>query len=111
MAYDQLMRPESVAFALSGTLFGLLVGWMLGTQQTRPVVQAPAAAQAAQAPAAAPLDQQRVTQLEQQAAAQPKDAAVRTSLGNLYFDAKQYPAAMKWYEASLKLSPRDANVS
>ncbi len=108
------MRPESVAFALSGTLFGLLVGWMLGTQQAKPVVpaSAPTAASAgAPAPDAAPIDQQRVAALAKQATAQPNDAAVRTSLGNLYFDAKQYVEAARWYEASLKLNPKDVNVS
>jgi tetratricopeptide (TPR) repeat protein len=112
-AYHRPMRRDSVAFALSGTLFGLLVGWMLGSQQTPPVAQVtpPATPPAQTSAAPTPVDAQRAAQLEQQANAQPADAAVRTTLANLYFDAKHYDQAARWYEASLALNPRDADVS
>ena len=100
-------------------MFGLLAGWIIGSQQARTVPVAPAAAQAApssqgssgndeQAP---PLDVRRAAALEQQANAAPADAAVRAELGNLYFDAKRFDLAIPWYEASLRINPKDIGVS
>jgi len=109
------MTKEAVIFGVSGTLFGLLVGWIIGSQQARPVPGVPAAAQSAAAPAASqpapPLDLQRANALEQQAKSRPTDAAVRSELGNLYFDADRFDLAIPWYEASLKLNPKDIGVS
>ena len=53
----------------------------------------------------------RVTALQQQASAEPSNSQVRADLGNLYFDAQRYSDAAQWYEAALKLNPRDVNVS
>jgi tetratricopeptide (TPR) repeat protein len=32
-------------------------------------------------------------------------------LGNLYFDSERYNDAITWYEAALKINPKDPNVS
>ena len=37
--------------------------------------------------------------------------SVRTQLANLYFDAENYAEATRWYEASLKIAPTNADVS
>jgi len=106
------MNRESLVFAISGVMFGLLVGWILGTQQAAPPPSA--AASAAQAPPAQTtpaLDVQRAAELERQANAQPANAKLRVDLGNLYFDAERYDLAISWYEAALKLDPKDVNAS
>lgn len=109
------MNRDSLVFAISGTMFGLLVGWILGTQQAAPPAPAAAAGvAAAQMPptqAAPPLDVQRAAELERQANVQPANATVRVDLGNLYFDAERYDLAISWYEAALKLDPKDVNAS
>jgi tetratricopeptide (TPR) repeat protein len=112
------MTRDSLALLLSGTFFGVLVGWIIGSQQAvsppppPPVAAASApAAPAANTPAPAALDTGRVAQLEARANASPSDAGVRTELGNLYFDAERYDDAMKWYSAALALDPRNVNVS
>ena len=111
------MNRESVVFAISGTMFGLLVGWILGTQQAAgpAAVAAPAGQQSAQLPATPaappPLDVQRAAALERQANDESANAAVRVDLGNLYFDAERYDLAISWYEAALKLNPKDVNAS
>ncbi len=112
------MRADSIAFAISGMLFGVIVGWILGTQQSAgvaaPVVPAAAAAQAAPAEGrapAAPLDENRAQQLVAAAAGAPADPAPRVELGNVYFDAERYTEAVEWYEQALRLEPGDANVS
>ena len=45
------MRADSIAFAISGMLFGIIVGWILGTQQSSGTTVAAAPVEAA-APAA-----------------------------------------------------------
>jgi tetratricopeptide (TPR) repeat protein len=109
------MNRESLVFAISGTMFGLLVGWILGTQQAAaPPSATPPGAAAAQMPATPappPLDVQRAADLERQANAQPANAAVRVDLGNLYFDAERYDLAISWYEAALKIDPKNVNAS
>jgi tetratricopeptide (TPR) repeat protein len=114
------MQRESIIFAISGAFFGLLVGWVIGSQQARAVApvaqtavqgQATPGAPAAAAPAPKPVDPERVRTLESAASAAPKDAAPRVELGNLFFDAEQYPEAVRWYEQAVQLDPRNVNVS
>ncbi|MDH4066370.1 MAG: tetratricopeptide repeat protein [Acidobacteriota bacterium] len=100
-------------------LFGVIVGWVLGSQQaarTRPaaVVQTQAAAgQAAaqQSSRAAPVDPERVRALQAVAQQNPGDAEPRVQLGNVYFDAEQYPDAITWYEQAVAIANSDPNVS
>jgi cytochrome c-type biogenesis protein CcmH/NrfG len=118
------MKAESIVFAIAGSLFGLIVGWILGSQQTLTSgrVATPAAQQQASAPAAqgsgggaasqAPLlDENRVQAMRTVAEQNPADARPRIELGNLYFDAERYTDAITWYEEAVKLSPSDPNVS
>jgi cytochrome c-type biogenesis protein CcmH/NrfG len=110
------MSREAVIFGIAGTFFGVLVGWIIGSQQgtarsvAAPVAQTASSAPTAQ-PAAPPLDLQRVSALEQQAKAQPTDAAVRVELGNMYFDSERFDQAIIWYEAALKLNPNNVEAS
>lgn len=106
------MRRDSLAFAVSGVAFGLLVGWIIGTQQVPEPAPAPVATTAAAPAAPAPpaLDQARVSALEQQAAADPRNAAVRVDLANLYFDAERFNEAVPWYEAALALNPKHVDA-
>lgn len=114
------MKPESIVFAIAGSLFGLIVGWILGAQQATGSNRglAPAAAQQAAAPpsaggtpAAAPLDEGRLQAMRNVAEQNPRDPQPRVQLGNLFFDAERYPDAITWYEEALKLTPSDVNVS
>lgn len=107
------MSRDALVFGLSGTFFGLIVGWILGGQGAgpRPVATPAAVQQAAPADAAPALDIQRATELERLAAAQPTDRPVRIELANLYYDAERYDLAIPWYQAALTLDDRDVNVS
>jgi tetratricopeptide (TPR) repeat protein len=117
------MNKESLAFALSGTFFGLIVGWIIGSQQA---TSGPPRPQAAVAPAqqtagttapmggsgqAALLDENKVRALTSAAEQRPQDAAVRVELGNLYFDAERYADSIKWYEEAVRIDPRNVNAS
>jgi tetratricopeptide (TPR) repeat protein len=110
------MKSDAIAFGIAGIAFGLIAGWIIGTQQATlgRTPAAPAAASApapAAAPAAAVLDEQKVTAFKSVAEREPSNAKPRIELGNLYFDAEKYDDAIKWYGDALKLDPKDVDVS
>jgi len=110
------VSKDSLIVGVSGVFFGLLVGWIIGSQQGGGRPAAPAPAQAASAPQqtgqqAAPVDETRASALKLTAQQNPSDAASRVELGNLYFDATRYPEAAQWYEQALKLNANDVNAS
>ena len=109
------MKGESIAFAVGGVLFGLIAGWVIGSQQAADRPPAPAvqaASPAAGAPAAPPpLDEAAVTAYRSVAEREPNNAEPRVRLGNLYFDSERFPQAIEWYSAALKLQPNDPDVS
>ena len=108
------MPKESVVLGIAGIFFGLLVGWIIGSQQGTPrsttAPAAPGVAQQTQPPAPA-LDEKRASDLRATAEQNPGDPAVRIQLANLYFDSERFQDAAKWYEEALKINPRDANAS
>lgn len=111
------MKLDSLIFGIAGACFGLIVGWVLGSQQpsgpsaaVQPAVAQPA--QAAPSGSAPPLlDQDRVRTLESLADRDPQNVEVRVQLGNLYYDSERYDQAAPWYESALKLNDRDVDVS
>ena len=115
------MKPESIVLAVAGTFFGILIGWIIGSQATSPRGPVAAPAVSASQPAAAPaaqgephvhtVDEAQVQALRTAAEKNPSDPASRVQLGNLYFDAERFGEAVTWYEAALKLNPNDPNVS
>jgi cytochrome c-type biogenesis protein CcmH/NrfG len=120
------MRSDSIVFAIAGTLFGFIAGWILGTQQgptragsvaapvtaSAPVTTSAPAAATGMAPAMKPmLDESQVSAMRNVADRDPKNFESRVQLGNLYFDAERYSEAVRWYEEAFALNPADANVS
>jgi tetratricopeptide (TPR) repeat protein len=111
------MPKESVIFGIAGVFFGVICGWIIGSQQAAAprTAEAPPPQQAASGSArqsAAPrLDEARTKELQASAERSPRDAAPRVELANLYFDAERFEEAARWYEEVLKIDPRNANVS
>ncbi len=117
------MKLESVVYAVSGIFFGLIAGWIIGSQQVA-MSSRPAAPPAAQsAPQSAPsgsvpgtpppaiLDESKVQALRTVADKDSTNAVARAQLGNLYYDAGRYTDAIKWYADSLAINPKDVDVS
>ena len=115
------MKLESVVFAIAGVFFGLIAGWIIGTQQAslslRSAVPAAQSAPQQSAPPAAAdatpavLDEKQVQTLRTEVDRDPKNASARAQLGNLYYDAGRYTDAIKWYGEAVTLNPADVNVS
>jgi cytochrome c-type biogenesis protein CcmH/NrfG len=112
------VSKDSILFGVAGVFFGVLVGWIIGSQQavdtrSSAAAAAPAAAEqpAARQQTAAPLDERRAASLKETADRDPKDARSRIELGNVYFDAERFDDASKWYEAALTIEPRNVSVS
>ena len=117
------MKLESIIFAIAGIFFGLIAGWIIGSQQAQlgprqPVENVQREAPTAQRGAAAPgqpapaiLDESQVQALRTVVDRDPKNAVARAQLGNLYYDAGRYADAIKWYGESLALNPNDVGVS
>ena len=112
------MRADAIVFGIAGSLFGLIIGWVLGSQQAAkggpiaaPVAQAAPAQQQQAQPQPAPIDPAQVSALQDEAAKNPKDVRPRVRLGNIFFDGEKYDQAITWYEQALAIDPRDANVS
>ena len=116
------MKLESVIYAIAGIFFGLIAGWIIGSQQAS-MAPRPAAPVAQSAPAPEPsgsvpgtpppamLDETKVQALRNVVDRDPKNAVARAQLGNLYYDAGRYGDAIKWYSESLALNPKDVSVS
>ena len=110
------MKSDAIAFGIAGIAFGLVAGWIIGTQQAtvRPAPPAPAAAAAPTGGSeqrAAILDPAKVDALRSVAERDASNPQPRVELANLYFDAERFDDAIKWYEEALKLNPNDVNVS
>lgn len=112
------VSKDSVVVGIAGVFFGVLVGWIIGTQQGNGRPQAPPVAAAAPASQASsgqqappPLDESRASSLKATAQQNAADAATRVELGNMYFDAGRFSEAIDWYQQALKIQPRDVNVS
>ena len=103
------MKSESIAYGIAGVAFGLIAGWIIGTQQAAPARGAGARAgrrraRGAGAPSerAAILDETKVKALKSVAEQQPSNAQPRVELANLYFDAERYDDAIAWYQAGVE---------
>ena len=113
------MKSDGIAFGVAGILFGLIAGWIIGSQYesarreplsaTQAAASAPAAAPQQAAPP--PLDEAKVTAFRSAAEKEPKNAAPRAQLGDLYFNSERFDDSIKWYEQALALTPNDVRVN
>jgi len=121
-------RQRALLLAAICLAVGIGGGWLIRGVQIPTAGGAPAAGKTAEPPtqsapatpqqqAAAPVvdtvklaaDQQAVPMLAR-LKSEPNNPDLLVNLGNLYDDAKQYPAAVGYYERALKVRPADANV-
>ena len=105
---------EAYLLAMVCLFVGLVAGWLLRGSSS-PAAGPPAAASAPSAPAseslpsAAALNQQAQPLLDA-LKANPKDAATLVQLGNLYYDHKSWPEAIRYYQQALDIRPDDPDA-
>ena len=118
------MKLESVVYAIAGIFFGLIAGWIIGSQQAAmsPRTNVVPAAETVAPPSTpsgsvpgtpqpAMLDESKVQALRTVVDRDAKNAVARAQLGNLYYDAGRYTDAIKWYGESLAIDPKAVDVS
>lgn len=113
------MKSDAIAFGIAGVVFGLIAGWIIGSQQAgsagapppTATASAPVAPSASGGPPPAALDQSKVDAFKAVAEREPANPEPRVQLANLYFDAERYQDAITWYSDAFKLSPKDVNIS
>lgn len=103
-------------------VIGLIGGWLIaGINSSALSASASAPAPSSQQSPATPPAPADPSRLKQQADSQaapllqvltadPNNTAILTKLGNLYYDAHQYPAAVNWYTRVLAIEPSNADV-
>jgi tetratricopeptide (TPR) repeat protein len=123
---EKWTSAQAYSIAIVCLLLGLAGGWFIrsvqaSTENTQ-VVATPAAisnqASAAQAPLPAPppLQQVQLT-AETQAAplvaqlkSDPNNAASLENIGDIYYDAQQYPTAIEYYQRALNVQPSNTSL-
>ena len=119
----QWTSTQAYVLSVICLLLGVAVGYLVRgsapsnntATQARAVAmeQSPAAIGGAQQPTVEQLRQMADTQAQpllKQLESDPKNSALLYQIGNLYYDAQQYPEAVKYYENSLKIDPKATDV-
>jgi tetratricopeptide (TPR) repeat protein len=119
---------QTAALVFVCLLAGTTGGWLLRKSMANPAaaqsaatpLPAPVAGRPAPAnfaPGEAPTSPQLQPAADSQAApileklkAEPENTTLLVSAGNIFYDAKQYPRAIEYYEHALKIQPADASV-
>jgi cytochrome c-type biogenesis protein CcmH/NrfG len=120
----QWSQKSAIVLSVACLLAGIAGGWFIRGLRS-PAVSGSAKAASVPAPAAiaaAPVSQMPdAARLKEMADAQaaplldklkadPNNPELLTSIGNTYYDAKQYPSAVDYYGRALKARPSDAAV-
>src|SRR5258705_10378958 len=110
------MKSDGIAFGIAGILFGLIAGWIIGSQYESVRRQPLSATQAASpAPAAAPqapppLDEAKGTAFRSAAEKDPKNAAPRAPLADLDFNPERFDDRTNGDGQALGLPRADVRV-
>lgn len=101
----------AAVFAAGCLVAGIGGGWVLREAYSgAPVPEAVAAAPAPRSGQARSTVDAAAAPLLAKLQADPTNADLLVSVGNLYYDAQQYPAAVEYYARALTIRPSDADV-
>src|SRR6266545_6004578 len=109
---DNVFSPMNAITGVAGILFGVIVGYVIGSGQ----LQGPSAtASAAPAATTAPQSTTVVTDADLQPyrnilAQDPKNAGAAAALANKLYDAGRYSDAIPYYQQALTNDPKNVNV-
>lgn len=117
---EQWTSVQAYTLAVICLLVGIAGGWFVRGSQSPAALPETASAstptgasQAAQMPSAAEMQKMADTQaapLIEKLKADPANAGLLENIGNVYYDAQQYPTAIDYYQRSLKSEPKNTGV-
>jgi cytochrome c-type biogenesis protein CcmH/NrfG len=125
---EQWTSVQAYVLAVICLLVGIAGGWFIRGSQSpaaasaeMPSASAPASSMAnpatgnpgTQMPSPAEMQKMADTQaapLVENLKADPNNVGLLESIGNVYYDAQQYPAAIDYYQRALKVEPANAGV-
>jgi tetratricopeptide (TPR) repeat protein len=119
----QWTSTQAYVLSVICLLVGVAVGYLVrgsaplpddtGSQVRMSATPDASASSAAQQPTAGQLRQMADTQAQpllKQLESDPRNATLLYQIGNLYYDAQQYPESVKYYEQSLNIDPKATDV-
>ncbi len=105
----------NIVTGIAGIFFGVIVGYIIGSGQSRSATftSAPveAAAPAAAAPATNVADESELQAYRNILSSDPKNAKAAVQLANKLYDAGRYAEAIPYYQQALSIEPKDVGVS
>ena len=120
---EQWTSVQAYVLAVICLLVGIAGGWFIRGSQSPAAAAAETATASAPAPAMGNLAAQPPTPAQMQKMADtqaaplieklkadPANAGILASVGNIYYDTQQYPTAIDYYQRALKLEPANAGV-
>ena len=115
----QWTSVQAYTLAVICLLVGIAGGWLIRGSQSPAATDAsasattPAEATAAQTPTPAQMLKMAETQaaaLIEKLKSDPANAELLQNIGNIYYDAQQFPTAIDYYQRALKVEPKNAGV-
>lgn len=104
--------PLTAITGVAGVLFGIIVGYMLGTSQaTSATVQANAPVAASAAPATNLASEQELQAYRNILASDPKNLRANSELANKLYDAGRYAESIPYYQQAYTLDPKNVSIS
>ncbi len=117
---EQWTSVQAYVLAVICLLVGIAGGWFIRGSESAGVPTATASASApavgttgTQSPTPAQMEKMADTQagpLIEKLKADPTNAGIMESIGNVYYDAQQFPTAIDYYQRALKVQPANAGV-
>jgi len=115
---EQWTSVQAYVLAVICLLVGVAGGWFIRGSQSPAVATAAAPATGmtdagTQTPTPAQMQKMADTQagpLIEQLKADPANAGLLEKIGNVYYDAQQFPAAIDYYQRALKVEPSNTGV-
>jgi tetratricopeptide (TPR) repeat protein len=118
---EQWTSVQAYALAVVCLLVGVAGGWFVrgsqapGTSEIQNVAASTQPTPSASSSQPSPEEMRRMADkqaepLMAKLQTDSKNADLLSSIGNVYYDAQQFPVAIEYYERSLKTKPKDASV-
>jgi tetratricopeptide (TPR) repeat protein len=118
---EQWTSVQAYALAVVCLLVGVAGGWFVrgsqapGTSEIQSVAASTQPTPSASSSPPSPEEMRRMADkqaelLMAKLQTDPKNADLLSSIGNVYYDAQQFPVAIEYYERTLKTKPKDSSV-